>query len=127
MQDFPGLLQGLVEPYFGSGEPAVVLLLALLYVVGAQEQLTALVERMPAEGEAVQMGVGPVERHLQHLMYDVERKVRAQIEPTPDRRLGVIKVDPDPIDHDAIERWSSELRSRRRLGRLGSEAGQVPG
>ena len=126
MQDVLGLLQGLVEPYFGSGEPAVVLLLALLHV-GAQEQLTVLVERMPTEGEAVQMGVGPVERHLQHLMYDVERQVRAQIEPTPDRRLGVIKVDPDPIDYDPTAPWSSELRSRRRLGRLGREAGQVPG
>jgi hypothetical protein len=80
---------------------------------------------MPAEGEAVQMGVGPVERHLQHLMYDVERQARAQIEPAPDRRLGVIKVDPDSIDRDLIARWSPELGSRQRLWPSGSEAGQL--
>jgi hypothetical protein len=107
VQDVPGLLQGLVEPYFGRGEPAVVLPFALLHVVRAQEQLTVFVERIPAEGEAMEMGVGPVDGYLQHLMYDVERQVRAQIQPPPDRWLGVIKVHPDPIDLDLISRWAA--------------------
>jgi hypothetical protein len=70
VQGVPGLLQGLAEPYLGSGRPVVF---ALLNVEGTQEQLAVLVERTPTEGEAVQVRVGPVERHLQHLMYDVER------------------------------------------------------
>ena len=85
VHDVPGLAKGLVEPDVGCGDATVVGDLAFLDVERAQEQLAGPVERTAAEREAMEVGVGPVESSLQHLMDDVERQVRAQVQPTPDR------------------------------------------
>lgn len=82
---------------------------------------------MPAEGEAVQVGVGPVEGDLEHLMDDVQWEVGAQVESPPDRRLGVFKVDPDPVDGDVVARWSPQLGSRLAAGDLAADQGEVAG
>jgi len=48
----------------------------------------------------MQVRVGPAERHLQDLVQQVQCQVRAQAQPSPDRWLRVVEVDPDPVDGD---------------------------
>ena len=59
------------------------------------------------------MRVGPIEGDLEHLMNDVERQIRTQVEPPPDRRLGVIEVDPHSKCRDLSSRWSPRIRFRQ--------------
>ncbi len=61
------------------------------------------VERTAAEGEAVQVGVGPAEGDLQHLVDYVEREIGAQVEPPPDGWCGVVQVDADPVARRQVE------------------------
>lgn len=88
-----GLLQHLVEAHVG-GRYAVPLTL----LVGTEEHLRCTVERTAAEREAVQVGVPPIEGHLDHLMDDVEGEVGAQVEPAPDRRASTSEIDANAVE-----------------------------
>jgi hypothetical protein len=46
--------------------------------------------------------IGPVEGDLQHLVDDVERQVRADVEAAPDRWLRSVEVDADPVDRYVV-------------------------
>ena len=63
------LVQGFVEPHLVGGYPV---LLAIFDVERAKEMFGVAIERIAAEGEAVQVGVGPFEGFLQHLVENVE-------------------------------------------------------
>jgi hypothetical protein len=66
------------------------------------------------------MRVRPAERHLENPVHDIQRQVRAQIQATPDPRLGSSEVNPDPKGHDVRQRRSPQflaLRPRQLLCR----------
>lgn len=62
----------------------------------------------------MQVRVGPVERHLQDLVQQVQRQIRAQVQPSPDRWLRVVEVDPDPVDGDVTPSGVTQIGPRRR-------------
>jgi len=120
-------LQRFVEPYGGRSHSAFV---PVLDVERTQEELALLVERPTAEGEPVQVVVGPAEGRLQHLVDDVERDVGPDLEPTPDGWVGIVEIDPQPVDHCVSEGSASQTgpsRVRRRpLRELGQVTGELP-
>src|SRR6476469_3547269 len=62
----------------------------------------------------MQVRVGPAERYLQDLVQQVQRQVRAQVQPSPDRWLRVVEVDPDPVDGDVTPPGVTQIGPRRR-------------
>ena len=61
-------------------------------------------------------------------MHDIQREVRAQIQATPDPRLGASEVNPDTKSHDVRQRWSPQfpaVRLRRLLRRLRAKEREV--
>src|SRR5947209_10039270 len=55
---------------------------------------------MATERKTPQVRVGPTERGLQNPVDNIERQVRANLQPTPDRRFRVPEIDPH---HEALQ------------------------
>ncbi len=70
----------------------------LLDVEGAEEQLATGVERIAAQGEAVEVIIEPSKRGLQYPVDNVEGEVGANVETPPDWGAGPYQVNPYPID-----------------------------
>ena len=111
LQDVAGFLQGLIETHLCGG---FAVLLALLDVPRAEEQLAVRVEGATAEGEPVQMRISPREGGLQCLVDDVESQVRAQFQSAPDRRLGSVQIDSYPQHVHLLPRRPAKLGAIQR-------------
>ena len=109
MQDVASLLKGLVEPD-ERVEDRFVLVIGLVDVLLAREDLAVLIPRAAAEGEAIQVVVPPAEGGLDRLVHDVQVKVGSQLEPAPDHGIGVVQIHSHPEDPPVAERWPAKLR-----------------
>jgi integrase len=125
VQDVARLLERLVETYVGGRDAALVVELAFLGVVRAEKELAGAVERVPAEGEPVQMRVGPVERDLHQLVDGIEREVGPHVQSTPDRRLGAVEINPNPEDLKLVKGRPAQLGPHAAQRSLPTEQGQV--
>ena len=70
--------------------------------------------------EPMQMAVGPAERHLNDVVQLIEEEIRCQFKPTPQRRVGALKIDP----HRRGAAAAANGRGRR-LGLPPSAAGRT--
>ena len=104
------LLQQLAHTHLACGHAFV---LALLDIELAQEQLRGPIERAAAGGEAPQVAVRPVEGRLQHLVHVLQGQLRAQLEPSPDRRGRAAQIDPDREHLRGGRRTSAVIGARR--------------
>jgi len=105
-----GIGQHLIQAHVFLGNSR----LAVFHLKRAQVVL-GLGAVMPRTGaELMQVTVGPAERHLDDLMDLVEKQIRRQLEPAPQRRLRPVEVNPDAVsDHFAAP--SPPARWRRLL------------
>lgn len=91
-----GIHQDLVQPDVLLGDPG----LAFFYLKGAQVMLSLrAVTRRPG-AELVQVPVGPAEGCLDDLVDLIEKQVRGQLQPPPERRPGPPEVDPETVGDD---------------------------
>jgi len=90
LQHVAGLRQRLVQRRIFGWNTVVF---TLFDVVRTQEELGVGIEGTATESEAMEMGVGPAEGPLQHLVKHVEPDVGPHIQAPPDRRLGVLKIN----------------------------------
>jgi hypothetical protein len=58
-------------------------------------------------------------------VHDIKGQVRPQVEAAPDRRLGVIEVDPDRVNRDLVEWRATPFGSRLAPSDLCADQGQV--
>src|SRR6266567_3027019 len=87
---------GPVEVSVLLGDPG----LAFFYLKGAQVMLSlGAVTRRPG-AELVQVPVGPAEDYLDDLVDLIEKQVRGQFQPPPERRPGPPEVDPETVSDD---------------------------
>ena len=54
----------------------------------------------------MQMSVGPAERGLDNVMEIIEEQVGRDLQTTPQRRSGSLKVDTNPIGDDVKTTWA---------------------
>jgi hypothetical protein len=90
LQHVAGLRQRLVQPHIFCWNTVVF---TLFDVVRTQEELGVAIEGTATESEAMEVGVGPAEGALQHLVEHVEPDVGPHIQASLDRRLGVLKIN----------------------------------
>jgi hypothetical protein len=55
------------------------------------------------------MRISPAEGRLENPVHDIQRQVRAQLESTPDPRLGTSQFNPDTEDPDVGQRRPPQL------------------
>ena len=89
-------MQNLVEPHLVFRDAG----LAFAHLEGAEVVLGVAAVIIRAGAEPVQVAVGPAERSLDDVVNLVEIKVGSELELAPERRVRLLKFDPDPVgDH----------------------------
>lgn len=108
-----GLVPGVDEQLIQSDRGLVDALEVVVDGVLRTVLLGEIVGGAVTAGEIVQVRIGPPHRGLQDVENTFQRQLARRFQMSPDRRLGIVQIDPDPISDQVVPRCAAPGRIRR--------------